>query len=139
MLSAIAEDLPVEFGDAVDDGGLLGEVVGGVDEAGDLDDADDPVEVPDDSRDRGQGVEAGGASQLVAGVDIDIRAQMSGGRQFSVDDGQLTGGVDVVAGSQRRDVGAGGGGDLGQIEAELGDAVKGFGYIFLSSTSCKGN
>src|SRR5699024_3156114 len=77
VLSAIAEDLPVEFGDAVDDGGLLGEVVGGVDEAGDLDDADDPVEVPDDSRDRGQGVEAGGASQLVAGVDIDIRAQMS--------------------------------------------------------------
>ena len=127
MLSAIAEDLPVEFGDAVDDGGLLGEVVGGVDEAGDLDDADDPVEVADDSRDGGQSVESGGASQLVAGVDIDVCSQMPGRRQFAVDDGQLTGGEDIVAGLQGRDVGAGRCGDLGQVEAEFGDAVKGLG------------
>lgn len=101
VLPAVSEDLTVQLGHAVDDGRLLGEVISGVDEAGDLDDAHDIVEVTDHSGDGGQSVEPGGACQLVAGVEVDIRAQVTGGGQLAVDDRQLAGGIDVVPGAQR--------------------------------------
>ncbi len=76
MAALVAEDLDEEVGAAVDDLGLVGEAGRRVDEAGELDDADEPVEVAvAGGPDLGDEVQAAGPGRRGAGVNVDAVAE----------------------------------------------------------------
>ena len=117
---------PSSVAGAVDHGRLAGERRVGGDEADDLDDARDLVERPDLRRDGGERVERGGAGERRGHERADeplAVADLAGRGEGALDEGQLAGRVDVAARAHRRDVGRDRGGDLGELEPELGEAL----------------
>ena len=83
MLACLAEDFAEQFGCAVNDGGLSGEVRLGRHEANDLHDALHAVQVANDGLDRCQGVEQADTRVLLC--------ILGGHEAFSAGVGHLTG------------------------------------------------
>ena len=133
MLACLTEDFAEQFGCAVNDGGLSGEVHLGCHEADNLHDALHAVQVANDGLDRCQGVEQadtrvllrilGGHEAFSAGV-----GNLTGFGQSTLNEGQLTGGVHVGAGRNSRNVGCNGGGCYGQFVTEFADTCFNTGF-----------
>jgi hypothetical protein len=118
----LAEHLVQQRAGAVDHAGLAREGRVARHEADDLDHPDHAVQVPDQRGDGRDGVQRGGAGQVLGrlrGHPAGAGADLAGHGQLAGHERQLARRVHVRAGLHRRDVGGDGRGDLRQLDAEL--------------------
>ena len=122
MTARIAQRLDHEIGGAVDHLGLVGEIGGGVHEAGQFHHTLEPVQIAitggADLRQKAQRTAARGGG---TGVDIHISAQTPGDQPIRPV-GDLARDIDGIAGDHEGHVVRGGCGRVGQGDAEFGKA-----------------
>ncbi|KDN16345.1 hypothetical protein DV20_41635 [Amycolatopsis rifamycinica] len=118
MGARVAEDLAEQFGRAVDDRRLTGEALRGSHEADNLDDPRDVVNAHQGVHGR-ERVERRRPRVALRLFGADLRADLAGRGEHAVDEGQLAGGVDVLAALHGGHVRGQRGRDAGQLDAEL--------------------
>src|SRR6266545_1560028 len=124
VAAGLAEHLAEQLAGAVDHLGVVGEAGLGGDEAGDLDHAADPAEVAQLGLERGQhvdGAHPGGGGALVDAQAVG--AEPAGPLRLPADQRHLAGDVEQVAGADAGDVRGHRRGRLGQLDAELAEAL----------------
>ena len=130
VFTAVTEDGDEQIGAAVHDGGLRLEVVGAVDEAGDLHDAFHFRELTDFFFQRGEQSEGGGAGGGVGGLFVGVFADLAGDDFTGGVVGQVAREENQVSRAHGRHIVREGGVGHGQGEAEGGEFRLGGGGCF---------
>jgi hypothetical protein len=124
VFAGFAEEAMEELAGAVGDYGLFGEIVGGLDEDAESDDAGDFGEIAVEfGGGDGEGVDDALGGGGLGEFDGDVGGDFAGGEEGAVAEGELAADEEEVSGADGGEVGADGFGWRGEGMTELGEKV----------------